>query len=226
MRLSPSILLVSLAVAVAATSIACSGEDAGSMHGAVWRPGPTGDTNATEPAGDSDPAAGDQGGEADAASMVEGGGAGGGGRDAGDGASGPFAGAPAYAATLGPSARKSAHPFTDGNPAGHACFKCHDAAGGATPMAFGGTVYAAGATTPAARVEIRVKDSAGKALSAWSDDDGNFYFLLNPNGDLVFPAHVGARDTNGTKLMSGTLANGNCNGCHNAKNAAGRLVAP
>ena len=71
----------------------------------------------------------------------------------------PFSGAPAYVNTLGPSARKTAHPFTNDNPAGRACFNCHGDLGNATPMAFGGTVYTtAGGTTGAARVEVRVKD--------------------------------------------------------------------
>lgn len=138
----------------------------------------------------------------------------------------PFSGAPAYVNTLGPSARKTAHPFTNDNPAGRACFNCHGDLGNATPMAFGGTVYTtAGGTTGAARVEVRVKDKDGKAISAWSDADGNFFFFVNPNGDLNLPGHAGIRNAKGSKVMNGTIANGNCNGCHNANNA-GRLVAP
>lgn len=138
----------------------------------------------------------------------------------------PFAGAPAYVNTLGPSARKTQHPFTNDNPAGRACFNCHGDLGAATPMAFGGTVYTtAGGTTGAARVEVRVKDQDGKAISAWSDADGNFFFFVNPNGDLNLPGHAGIRNAKGKKVMSGTIANGNCNSCHNA-NGAGRLVAP
>lgn len=138
----------------------------------------------------------------------------------------PFAGAPAYVNTLGPSARKTQHPFTNDNPQGRQCLNCHDGNGNAPAMAFGGTVYtSAAATTGAARVEVRVKDKDGKAISAWSDADGNFYFLLNPNGDLNLPGHPGIRNAKGTKVMSGTVADGNCNGCHNA-NGAGRLVAP
>jgi hypothetical protein len=139
----------------------------------------------------------------------------------------PFAGAPAYVATLGPSARKTAHPFTNDNPAGKPCFNCHGDNGAATPMAFGGTVYTSAAgTTGASKVEVRVKDKDGKAISAWSDADGNFFFFVNPNGDLNLPGHAGIRNAKGNKVMSATIANGNCNGCHNANNAAGRLVAP
>lgn len=138
----------------------------------------------------------------------------------------PFAGAPAYASTLGPSARKTQHPFTNDNPQGRQCLSCHDGNGNAPAMAFGGTVYTtAAATTGAPRVEVRVKDKDGKAISASSDADGNFYFFVNPNGDLNLPGHAGIRNAKGTKVMSGTVASGNCNGCHNA-NGAGRLVAP
>jgi len=138
----------------------------------------------------------------------------------------PFTGAPAYVNTLGPSARKTAHPFTNDNPAGKACFNCHGDNGAATPMAFGGTVYTTAAgTTGAARVEVRVKDKDGKAISAWSDADGNFYFFVNPNGDLNLPGHAGVRNAKGSKVMTATISSGNCNSCHNANNA-GRLVAP
>lgn len=138
----------------------------------------------------------------------------------------PFTGAPAYVNTLGGSARKTQHPFTNDNPVGRACFNCHGDNGSAPAMAFGGTVYTTtAATTGAARVEVRVKDKDGKAISAWSDADGNFYFFVNPNGDLNLPGHAGIRNAKGTSVMSGTIANGNCNGCHNA-NGAGRLVAP
>lgn len=150
--------------------------------------------------------------------------------DAGDGGKtvdpNPFGGAPAYVNTLGPSARKTQHPFTNDNPQGRQCLSCHDGNGNPPAMAFGGTVYTTAAgTAGAARVEVRVKDKDGKAISAWSDADGNFYFLVNPNGDLNLPGHAGIRNAKGTKVMSGTVADGNCNGCHNA-NGAGRLVAP
>lgn len=138
----------------------------------------------------------------------------------------PFTGAPAYVNTLGASARKTQHPFTNDNPAGRACFNCHGDNGSAPAMAFGGTVYTTAAGgAGSARVEVRVKDKDGKAISAWSDADGNFYFFVNPNGDLNLPGHAGIRNAKGSKVMSGTIADGNCNGCHNA-NGAGRLVAP
>jgi hypothetical protein len=135
-----------------------------------------------------------------------------------------FTGAGAYVATLGPSARKGPHPFTNDNPAGRACFNCHGT--NAPAFAFAGTVYAnAAGTTPAAKVEVRMRDATGKALSAWTDNDGNFFFPLDPDGDLGDLANAGLRNGKGTKLMSSTVAVGDCNGCHKAS-AVGRLVAP
>lgn len=209
--------------------VACSGEAESAI--AAARAGETNGTTATsatqpstgaEPATTSDvdqdpstsqepPPATSDAGAGDAAAPVD---------------ANPFAGAPAYTNKLGPSARKTQHPFTNDNPQGRQCLNCHDGNGNAPAMAFGGTVYTSAAgTTGAARVEVRVKDKDGKAISAWSDADGNFYFLLNPNGDLNLPGHAGIRNAKGSKVMTGSVAEGNCNGCHNANNA-GRLVAP
>ena len=75
----------------------------------------------------------------------------------------------------GPSTRKAAHPFTNDDPAGRACFDCHG--GAATSFSFAGTVYAnAAGTARAANVEVRMLDKGGKALSAWTNADGNFFF--------------------------------------------------
>jgi len=218
---------LALTLTITAALIACSGSDDRSALGGATpsRGGETNETNAT------DPATGGGGGGSndttDAGATTDSGiHPGDAGTDAQTIDPNPFAGAPAYVAKLGSSARKTAHPFTNDNPAGHDCFQCHGDLGNATPMAFGGTVYAsAGSTTPAAKVEIRVKDKDGKAISAWSDADGNFYFFVNPNGDLNLPGHAGVRDAKGSKTMTDPLLKGNCNGCHNPNNA-GRLVAP
>jgi hypothetical protein len=207
--------------------VACSDDAANTLGG----PETAADAPGTEPARDATADAGEQARPTEDDSPAEGEG-----EDAGADAdasvdAGPppnaFSGAPAYVATLGPSARKNAHNFgQNGSPAGRACLNCHDGDGRAPEFAFGGTVYrdAAGAQA-AARVEVRVRDQNGKAVSAYSDNDGNFFFPLNPNGDLAFPAHAGIRNASGTKLMGSTVNNGNCNACHNA-GAAGRLVAP
>lgn len=220
-----------LATLIPTAIVACSGtDDAGVMRprGGETNGATTTTTSTTQPKDDNDDAPATASPDQDASTTTDT-------KDAGpsDAATdapkavdpNPFAGAPAYVNTLGPSARKTSHPFTNDNPAGKACFNCHGDNGAATPMAFGGTVYTSAAgTTPAARVEVRVKDKDGKAISAWSDADGNFFFLVNPNGDLNLPGHAGVRNAKGNKVMSSTISNGNCNGCHNA-NLAGRLVA-
>src|SRR5262245_19851752 len=111
--------------------IACSGADESGLtrlRGGETN-GPASSTNATQPKDEGDdvtpssssdqdpskstqpaPTGGTDGGAADAAPAID---------------PNPFAGAPAYVAKLGPSARKTAHPFTNDNPGGKACFNCH-----------------------------------------------------------------------------------------------------
>lgn len=142
----------------------------------------------------------------------------------------PFSGAPAYVATLGPSARKPGHSQfnAQNNPAGRPCFNCHDGNGNAPEFTVAGTVYLdLAGTMPAPRVEIRVLDEDGKAVSVYSDNDGNFFLPLNPNGALSLPILAGARKANGTRTMLVPATNGNCNSCHRAGGAAGgRLFMP
>jgi hypothetical protein len=200
------------AIAFAIASAACSGGETAVLGF------PGGDQDPTEPA-----TGGDDGAKPPPPKPAP--------ADAGVEASGPpapppnaFTGAPAYTSKLGPSTRKTAHPFPNDDPRGRPCLNCHG--GSATSFAFAGTVYTTAAgTTPAARVEVRARDKNGKALSAWTNADGNFFFLLEPDGDLVFPGHAGIRTATATKLMSGGALNGNCNFCHTAGDA-GRLVAP
>ncbi len=135
-----------------------------------------------------------------------------------------FTGAGAYQSKSGPSTRKAAHPFTNDDPHGRACFDCHGSS--ATSFSFAGTVYAnAAGTQRAANVEVRLLDKSGKALSAWTNADGNFFFILEPNGDLDFPSHAGIRNAKGKKVMQSITDSGDCNNCHKA-GGAGRLVAP
>lgn len=213
---------LAMLLSVALGQLACSGAE----------PPPGASARVDAPASDPTPGASDDTNDttdASSSSTTEGGG--GGAVDAGaDSPAGPdaapvdaFTGAPAYTNKLGPSTRKAAHPFPNDNPAGRACFGCHG--NNATSFSFAGTVYAnAAGTQPAAGVEVRLRDGSGKALSAWTNADGNFFFLLEPNGDLGV-AHAGIRDADGTKLMKGMASSGDCNDCHKA-GAAGRLVAP
>jgi hypothetical protein len=200
-----------LAACAAALFVACSGGEGGVLAGA-----PSSDTSPTSP----------EEGEKGAPDGPEPKPASDAGSDAKVEAGPPpnaFTGAPAYASKLGPTTRKTAHPFTNDDPRGRPCLNCHG--GSATSFAFAGTVYANTAGTPAARVEVRVRDVNGKALSAWTNADGNFFFLLEPDGDLVLPGHAGIRTATAMKLMSGGAQNGNCNFCHTPGDA-GRLVVP
>jgi hypothetical protein len=68
---------------------------------------------------------------------------------------------------------------------------------------------------PAPMVEVRVRDAAGNAASAYTDQDGNFY-LPSGSGSVKLPANVGIRDGVTTKTMSATISNGSCasSSCH------------
>lgn len=141
-----------------------------------------------------------------------------------------FTGAPPYVNMLGPSARKAGHAAFNAemNPAGRPCRNCHDGNGNAPEFTVAGTVYKdLAGTAPSPRVEIRVVDKNGKAVSVYSDPDGNYFLPLNPNGALAMPVLAGARKANGARTMISTAANGNCNSCHRNNGAAGgRLFMP
>lgn len=140
----------------------------------------------------------------------------------GAGAAGPvnaFTGAAAFVSKLGPSTRKGEHSFAGNNPPtspkGQACSSCHS-------FFMGGTVFAdAAGTVPAAGVEVRARDAAGNAVSAWTDQDGNFY--ISRASGLTLPASVGVRDATTVKPMSATIANGTCasSACHVAGKQGG-----
>jgi hypothetical protein len=120
---------------------------------------------------------------------------------------GAFAGAAAYSAKYGTTAH---------NPK-KACLSCHGPGSGRT-MKFGGTVFKdAAGTTPAAQVEIRVRDSSGKATLVSTDDFGNFFAMTGPS---AFPALTGARNGSSTKLMVKETTSGDCNSCHNGGKTA------
>jgi hypothetical protein len=136
---------------------------------------------------------------------------------------GAFAGAPAYVATLGPSTidtsgRGNGHLSFNaaGNPAGRACLDCHDGAGkgGAPAFALAGTIYAdKTATKVAAKVEIRMVGADGKALSAYTDINGNF-FVRTSAGTTTVPAIAAIRDATVVKPMVNKISEANCNQCH------------
>jgi hypothetical protein len=144
-----------------------------------------------------------------------------GGPDVDDGPAAPsaFTGAPAYTAkTGGNTLQFGDHPGL-GNPAKAACMSCHGPGGKGPRFFLGGTVYKdKAATTAAPQIEVRVRDAAGKAVSAYSDNLGNFYVTQNAatNAGVTFPVSVGIRNATSTELMSATITSGDCNSstCH------------
>lgn len=214
-----------LSAALGALGSACGGFDSGNP----LRTRPATVADGTEPGAEEDD---DDGALEPDAGETEGGATPAPGEDGGTAAPrGAFEGAAAYASTLGASARKAGHNFAGAtpvtNPAGRPCFNCHGTAGGPRAFAFAGTVYKdAAGTQPAPRVEVRVLDANGKALSTFTDADGNF-FLPRAGNAVAFPARSGTRDADTTRLMVAGLAEGNCNGCHRPAGAAkARLVVP
>ena len=218
------LLLLGLSLASAACSAGSANELLGGASARRNHPigeGTTTDTAATEASGEETtdldanappPGTLDAGADADAA-------ADGGAKDAN--APTPataFTGAAAYVATNGPSTIKGAHP-NGGNPAKVDCLSagCHGAGGAGPRFAAGGTVFTnVAATTPAAQVEIRLRDAAGRAASAYTDANENFFIRAADAAALVFPVQAGARDAAAVKAMSASIANGACNSaaCH------------
>ncbi len=206
----------SLTLVTLATLAACSpGPGEPGFHGG---PTPTTTSLGTEPPpGDDAAAPKADGGTHDDAAATDGG--------HGVPPKDAFGGAGAYAAMSGPVTRKAAHSFLANapktNPAGQACLTCHGTSGGALAFAAAGTVYAGAA--PAPSVEVRAVGKDGKAYSAYTDADGNFFFLAAA-APIAFPAMVGARNASGPRLMTALSQNGSCNGCHSAPGGAGHIV--
>jgi hypothetical protein len=150
-----------------------------------------------------------------------------------DGGVNAFTGAAAYTACTpfkNSVSNKHNGPIGNSNPAGRNCVDCHKVGGsaGAYLIAFGGTVYtnAAGTTAAGAGIEVRLRDSAGRSVSACTDAAGNFHEqpAINP----VFPLQAGARTAATTVLMSTNATGGGCNanGCHSGVGTATRIHLP
>lgn len=137
---------------------------------------------------------------------------------------GVFAGAPAYVAKLGPSTidltgKGNGHlSFSaTGNPAGRACLDCHNGSGkgGAPAFLFAGTIYAdAAGTKVVAKAEVRVVGNDKKAISVYTDENGNFFYPASSGGTVAVPAVAGVRDATAVKSMTNEFTVGNCNQCH------------
>jgi len=103
------------------------------------------------------------------------------------------------------------------------CLSCHKMGGSAPQFLFAGTIFQDNmGNTPAVDKEIRVRGNDGKAYSAHSDNDGNFWYVPGMNEAIAFPAQAGARDAANTSLMNGTLSASSCNagGCHDGNTQA------
>jgi hypothetical protein len=210
---------------------ACGGADPTQLSGRHDMGGPTTDgtlpsdstSGATATADGTAPVSSSSGGNSGGAVDDAGTGA-----DAADGASATtpppaaanaFTGAGAFVSQLGPSTRKSSHDFPGNtpptSPIGQACKNCHG-------FFMGGTVFAdVAGTMPAPGVEVRARDNAGNAVSAWTDQDGNFY--LPSGGAVTMPVHIGVRNAATTKLMASTISSGTCasSACHVAGKQGG-----
>ena len=106
---------------------------------------------------------------------------------------------------------------------GQDCLSCHKMGGSGPQFLFAGTLFQdMNGTTPAVDKEVRVRGNDGKAYSAHSDDNGNFWYLPGMGEALAFPAMAGARDATNTSLMNGALAAASCNasGCHDGTTQA------
>jgi hypothetical protein len=146
---------------------------------------------------------------------------------------GVFADAGAYVPTLGPSSDNPQHSPTP-NPAGQDCLSCHGATttsgghgggggnggggnggGGATRFLFAGTVWSSpSGSAPTAQAEVRVVQADGSQLVAYTDQNGNFYFMASPGAALAPPASAGVRDATGAISMVNVFNDGDCNSCH------------
>ena len=89
---------------------------------------------------------------------------------------------------------------------------------------FAGTLFdAAGA--PVSSAEVRLVDSAGKAILVHSGTNGNFY----SSTPWTPPAHVAARTAANKVVMVAALSaasNGGCNGCHTTGGTAPKIHVP
>jgi hypothetical protein len=139
--------------------------------------------------------------------------------DGGAGGTNAFTGAAAYVPTTGRNTlRPGDHPGA-GNPSKHACMECHGPGGDGPRFFAAGSVFTdAAGTMPAAQVEVRLRDDAGKAVSTFSDKLGNFFVSAQAatTAGVAFPLHAGARTSAATSTMNMALPNGDCNNasCH------------
>jgi len=103
------------------------------------------------------------------------------------------------------------------------CLSCHKMGGAGPQFLFAGTIFQdMQGNTPAADIEVRVTGSDNKGYSAYSDTDGNFWYMPQANQAIAYPAYDGARNANTTVLMTQTATASSCNasGCHDGTTQA------
>lgn len=113
---------------------------------------------------------------------------------------------------------KGEHP-NGGNPSKLACLGCHGPGGPGPRFFAGGSVFKdAAGKVPAAQVEVRLRDGAGKAVSTYTDTLGNFLITAQTatSAGIAFPLHNGVRTGAATNLMTAAATSGDCNSstCH------------
>jgi hypothetical protein len=109
----------------------------------------------------------------------------------------------------------AATPGAKGMDTGQACINCHVAGGRRSqqPFTAAGTLYnkaTGGAVVSGATVTITGNDN--KKVTIVTGSDGNFF----TNSAIAFPARVQVSKCPDTQVMVDTIANGNCNSCHDA----------
>lgn len=232
----PALLLFSLLTAAACASSGSSDLLSSSGGGSSGASGSSSGSSSSSSgaSGSSSGASGSSSGASGSSSGASGGlDAGKDGTVVADGGVNAFTGAGAFTAcTPFKSSVTNKHngPIGSNNPAGRNCLDCHKAGGSANSyrIAFGGTIYTNGAgTTPVgAGIEVRLRDSAGRSVSACTDSAGNFHEIeaINP----TFPLQAGARNAGTTVLMTGNATGGGCNanGCHSGAGGTMRIHLP
>ena len=106
--------------------------------------------------------------------------------------------------------------------AGQACLTCHNG-NGAPAFTVAGTLYSSGAgILGVSGATIRVTDAAGTEIKIVTANDGNFY----TSQAVQLPLTVAATKCPDLHAMPGTANSGDCNGCHSAGAAQGRVHLP
>jgi hypothetical protein len=131
-------------------------------------------------------------------------------------------GATTYAAMPVATSAATLHSMKGGpkNVTNTACLSCHDGKTmGTVEFLFGGSIYdSVDGGTGATEIEVRVVDAKKKGVSAYSDDDGNFW--SEATAALDTPGGAGARNATSEQIMPQSVMSGDCNSCHNGTTQA------